>query len=158
MSTLTSPSLTFTRTLHKERRYRGQVVLHSEPAPEPAPSPAPAGRVPRIARLMALALRFEDLLRRGEVKDYAELARLGHVTRARVTQIMNLLNLAPDIQEAILFLPLVEEGHDPIKEWQVRPIAGEPVWGEQRAEWSSLAHAESPRSNPRHREAACKSL
>src|SRR3712207_3152134 len=34
-----------------------------------------------------------------------KVARLGHVTRARVTQIMNLLNLAPDIQEAILFLP-----------------------------------------------------
>ena len=42
--------------------------------------------------------------------DFAELARVGHVTRARVTQIMNLLNLSPDIQEALLFLPLVEEG------------------------------------------------
>jgi hypothetical protein len=42
---------------------------------------------------MALAVRFEVMLKRGEVKDYAELARVGHVTRARVTQIMNLLNL-----------------------------------------------------------------
>jgi hypothetical protein len=44
------------------------------------------------------------------------LADLGHVTRARVCQIMNLLQLAPDIQEAILFLPRVEGGRDPIKE------------------------------------------
>ncbi len=46
-----------------------------------------------------------ELIREGVVTDYAELARLGHVTRARVTQIMNLLHLAPDIQETLLFLP-----------------------------------------------------
>jgi hypothetical protein len=61
--------------------------------------------IPRIARLMALAIRFEGLLRSGTIRDCAELARLGRVTRARVTQIMKLLNLAPDIQEQILFLP-----------------------------------------------------
>lgn len=59
----------------------------------------PNGRVPRIARLMALAIRFEQLISTGEVKDYAELARLGNVSRARITQIMNLRLLAPDIQE-----------------------------------------------------------
>jgi hypothetical protein len=73
------------------------------------------------------------------VKDYAELARLGHVTRARVTQVMNLLQLAPDIQEAILFMPEVEEGRDPVKEWQVRPIAAEVNWGRQRGMWRELA-------------------
>src|SRR6185295_3410288 len=61
--------------------------------------------VPRIARLMALAIRFDGLLRQGKFRDYAELARLGRVTRARMTQIMKLLDLAPDIQEQILFLP-----------------------------------------------------
>ena len=95
----------------------------------------PLGRVPRIARLMALAIRFDDLLRRGEVADYAELARLGHVTRARVTQIMNLLDLAPDIQEAILFLPPTHAGYDPIKEWQIRPIAATSDWTRQRKLW-----------------------
>ena len=55
--------------------------------------------------LTALAIRFEGLVRRGDVRDYADLARLGCVTRARITQIMNLLHLAPDIQEALLFLP-----------------------------------------------------
>jgi hypothetical protein len=86
---------------------------------------------------MALAIRFDDMLQRGEVHDYAELARVGHVTRARVTQIMNLLMLAPDIQEAILFLPLVESGHDQIKEWEVRPIAAEASWSRQRGMWTS---------------------
>ncbi len=100
--------------------------------------PTPAGRVPRIARLMALAIRFDDLLQQGEVADYAELARLGHVTRARVTQIMNLLNLAPDIQEALLFLPPVTDGRDPVKEWQVRPVAGEVEWGRQRGMWPNV--------------------
>jgi hypothetical protein len=88
-----------------------------------APPPPPVGRVPHVSRLMALALRFERMLAEGVVADYAELARLGHVSRARLTQIMNLLNLAPDIQEALLHLPAVEAGRDPIKEWQVRPIA-----------------------------------
>jgi len=64
-----------------------------------------SGNIPRISRLMALAIKFDGLVRHGEVRDYADLARLGYVTRARITQIMNLLNLAPDIQEEILFLP-----------------------------------------------------
>ena len=73
-------------------------------------APVSSGRIPRLARLMALAIHFDDLIRAGEVADYAELARLAHVTRARVTQIMNLLMLAPDIQEAILCLPKIERG------------------------------------------------
>ena len=53
-------------------RQRGEITASSvEAAPE-----VPAGRVPRIARLMALALRFEQLVRGGEIKNYAELARL----------------------------------------------------------------------------------
>src|ERR1019366_7369334 len=60
--------------------------------------------IPRIARLMALAIRFEGMLQEETIQDYAQLARLGRVTRARMTQIMKLLDLAPDIQEQILFL------------------------------------------------------
>jgi hypothetical protein len=68
------------------------------------------GRVPRVAKLMALAIRFDRLIREGKVADRSELARLAHVTQPRMTQIMNLLHLAPDIQEDILFLPPVTEG------------------------------------------------
>src|SRR4051794_1204087 len=97
---------------------------------------------------MALAIRFQGLLERGEVKDYAELARLGHVTRARLTQVMNLTLLAPDIQEAILHLPLVSHGRDPLKEWQVRPIAAEPLWYLQRRMWRMVANTRPGRPHP----------
>ena len=130
---MNTPTLTFTSNLHRQRRRNGRLELR--PQAPAAPSPAPVWRVPRISRLMALAIRFDEMLRRGEVKDLAELARLGHVTRARATQILNLTMLAPDIQEALLFLPLITGGRDTIKEWQVRPVAAEPVWGRQRRMW-----------------------
>jgi hypothetical protein len=89
----------------------------------------PAGSaIPRIARLMALAIRFEGLLRNETIRDYAELARLGRVTRARMTQIMKLLDLAPDIQEQILFLP----NWKGLNERNLRPIVSRIDWNEQR--------------------------
>ncbi len=99
----------------------------------------PAGRVPRISRLMALAIEMDRLVREGHVHDYAELARVGHVSRARVTQIMNLNFLAPDIQEDILFLPRVERGRDPIREHAVRPIAATQDWRTQQRMWQRAA-------------------
>jgi len=102
--------------------------------PTDAPEVEP-GNVPRISRLVALAIKFDDLIRRGEVEDYATLARFGHVTRARITQIMALLNLAPDIQEAILFLPRTLRGHDSVTERHIRAIAGIAEWHRQREAW-----------------------
>jgi hypothetical protein len=96
------------------------------------------GRVPRISRLLALAFYMDDLCRRGEVADYADLARLAMVTRARMTQIMSLLLLAPDIQEEILYLPRSAGGRDPIREKAVRPIAAVPDWRKQRDMWKNL--------------------
>ena len=100
-----------------------------------------AGRVPRIARLMALALRFEQLIRSGAVRDYAELARLGQVSRARLTQITNLLHLAPDIQEAILFLPRVAHGRDPIHLHNLQALTTVLVWQSQRRRWNEILSA-----------------
>jgi hypothetical protein len=87
---------------------------------------------------MALALRFEELLQAGEIKNYAELARLGHVSRARVSQIVQLLSLAPQIQEALLFLPQTLSGRDPIHLRQVLPIAAVLDWRRQRFLWKAL--------------------
>jgi hypothetical protein len=84
--------------------------------------------IPRIGRLMALAIRFEGLLREETIRDYAELARLGRVTRARMTQITKLLHLAPDIQEQILFLPPMKG----LNERNLRPIVRRIDWDEQR--------------------------
>lgn len=103
-----------------------------------APTPPPLGRVPRAARLMALAIRMDRLVAEGGVSNQAELAEVGRVTRARVSQILNLLHLAPDIQEALLFLPQVEHGLDPITERDLRPIAAEMNWAKQRSMWAKL--------------------
>src|SRR5450432_4436876 len=113
---------------------KGQRVITTE---KKAPALA-IGRIPRISRLMALAHHLEHLVVSGQVKDYAELARLGHVSRARITQIMNLLLLAPDIQEEILFLPKTVVGHDPIKLRHLQAVALERDWGRQRERWSAL--------------------
>ena len=128
--------LTVTRKIHFSLRNKGRRELR--PGPQPVPDHVPAGRVPRVARLMALAIRFDDLIRSGAISDQADLARLGHVSRARVTQIMNLLHLAPTIQEEILFLPRVTSGHDPINERDLRAVAGEVDWRRQRVAWEGL--------------------
>ncbi len=125
---------TVVRPIHfavKNRRKR--LVVGPE-----APTAALPGRVPRVARLMALAIKYDGLLRRGVVADLSELARLCQVTQPRMTQIMNLLHLAPDIQEALLFLPPVMSGRDPIHERMLRPITVRSAWREQRSKWLAL--------------------
>jgi hypothetical protein len=93
------------------------------------------GRIPRISRLMALAIRLDELLRSGQVADITELARLGHVTQPRMSQILNLTLLAPDIQEKLLFLPRVTEGKAAINEKMLRSVAAEIDWETQRSLW-----------------------
>ena len=97
-----------------------------------------AGRVPRVARLMALALHLQKLIDDGAVRDYAEIARLTGITRARVTQIMNLTLLAPEIQEEILFLPRILKGSDPIAERNIRKITCETIWSKQKSLWEEF--------------------
>ncbi|HUT62116.1 MAG TPA: hypothetical protein VNA25_30120 [Phycisphaerae bacterium] len=134
----TGAGITVACKVHFKPGVRGRRRLRQGEAPVP-PTVEP-GRVPRLARLMALAIHFDGLVRKGEVRDYADLARLGHVTRARATQIMNLLNLAPDIQEGILFLPRASSGRDPISERKVRRLVAEFDWREQRRLWQALAY------------------
>ncbi|MCC6906629.1 MAG: hypothetical protein IT430_01695 [Phycisphaerales bacterium] len=105
----------------------------------PAPQkPEPKGRIPRISKLMALAIRFDQLLNDGVVANQSELARLVHVTQPRMTQIMNLLNLAPDIQEEILHLPSVTDGRDPIHERVLRAVVAQHDWNAQRTVWLGI--------------------
>jgi hypothetical protein len=95
---------------------------------------------------MALALRFDGLIRSGEVKNYAELARLGHVTRARISQIMSLLLLAPDIQGELLFLPAAQRGRASILLCHLWPIAANPDWASQRRQWRVLRRLAASRA------------
>jgi len=126
--------LTVTTKVHFTRGRRSKKEFQNGAAPNGTVPP----RLPRIAKLMALAIRFEGLVRDGTVANFADLARLGHVSRARLSQLMLLLQLAPDIQEDLLFLPHVISGKDPITERDVRPIAMILDWGKQRAAWSSM--------------------
>ena len=128
-------SLTIERQVHFPLGRRARRVIQDGPPPV---TPPPKGRVPRISRLMALAIRFDRLIKDGEIEDQADLARLGSVSRARVTQIMNLLLLAPDIQEALLFLPRTVKGRDPIREHHIRPLTGILDWRRQRERWERL--------------------
>jgi hypothetical protein len=93
-------------------------------------------RLPRITKMMALAIRLDHLIKSGQVTDQAELARVGHVSRARLTQIMNLLYLAPDIQEELLYLS--DSKKHVYLERFVRIIAGKVSWSEQRQAWCKL--------------------
>ncbi len=110
-------------------KLRGRAKLPMEAAPP---------RMPRITRLMALAIKFQTMVERGEVRDYADLARLGYVTRARITQIMNLLNLAPGIQEAIL---LAQGRSGEITERSVRAVTAQVSWREQGRLWDRMSRA-----------------
>jgi hypothetical protein len=94
------------------------------------PETEPSGEAPRLARLLALAHRLEGLVQSGEVNSYGDLAQLGEVSPARISQIMILLNLAPAIQEQVLFLSLTSSRI--LTELALRKIAREPLWDRQQ--------------------------
>jgi hypothetical protein len=94
----------------------------------------------RISRLLALALKMEQMIHKGVVNNYSDLAELGRVSAARVTQVMNLLHLAPDIQEEIL---LRKTPQDWLRESAVRKLSSIVLWSEQRDRWQELLAAAS---------------
>ncbi len=127
--------ITVKKQVYFTRSERGRRRIEDRPLPSQA---IPPGRVPRVSRVMALAIHFDGLLRTGAVSDTIELASLAKVTQPRITQVMNLLHLAPDIQEELLFLPLVTQGRDRINEKQLRRICGEPDFARQRRRWEEI--------------------
>ncbi len=95
-------------------------------------------RVPRISRMLALAIHLKGIIERKDLVNYAEIAELGHVSRPRVSQIMDLNYLAPDIQEEVLFLPEITKGRDPWQERRLRKISYELEWSRQREMWNEM--------------------
>ena len=95
---------------------------------QPDKEPPPKDPVPRIARLLALAHKWDGMVRRGEVKDYAEIARLMRLSRARVTQVCQLTLLAPGIQEVVLVSPSSQD----ISERSLRRASSCVNWSRQR--------------------------
>ncbi len=96
------------------------------------------GRLPRVAQVIALAIQFQDMIQRGEARDYAGLARVGCITRERMSQVMELIWLAPDIQQQILEFQPTSKPRFPIGEVAVRGIAAKLDWSEQRQAWCKL--------------------
>jgi hypothetical protein len=107
-------------------------------AASPATHSVPSARVPRIGRLLALAWHVEGLVRSGTVSSYAAAARLSHVSRARMSQILSLLNLAPDLQEQLLFLQRPARGRQALALRHVLTVAAALDWPEQRRRWRRL--------------------
>ena len=86
------------------------------------------GRLPRLTQVLALAIHLEDMIRRREAKDYVDLARLTCLCRERISQIVRLNYLAPDIQVELLYLAPTTSGRFPISETALRKIANLLSW------------------------------
>jgi len=123
---IVAPTRVFKSTLFRRKRRR--VRFDTEPSPPESP---PARRPARVAQLLALAHKIQDAIDRGVVLDRATVARRLGFTRARVTQLLDLTLLAPDIQERLLELEAVD-GVEPMAERSLRSIVRAPRWDEQR--------------------------
>lgn len=115
--------------LHRVRRNHEKKFTEEPPVVrEPVRRPA------RVAIALALAHKVEDAIQRGVVRDRAEVARRLGLTRARVTQLLDLTLLAPDIQAAVLALDSVD-GVEPLGERSLRTVAHAGPWHVQRVQW-----------------------
>jgi hypothetical protein len=126
-------------------RRRGSIQDH-DPMLATETTKARSPRIPRIAQLMALARHIDDLVRSGTVCSYAAAARLGRISRARMSQIVALVHLAPDLQEQLLFLQRPSRGRTAPVLRQVLQVAAALDWDEQRRRWRRLQ-----RANRQHR-------
>lgn len=121
---MTTTAKVFTGSLHRvQRGHRKRFV--QEPPPGPVRRPA------RVAVMLALAHKIQDAIDRGTVSDRAEVARRLGFTRARITHLLDLTLLAPDLQERVLFLEAVD-GVEPIAERTLRAMAHARTWADQR--------------------------
>jgi preprotein translocase subunit Sec63 len=112
-----------------------QKTAHTAQAAHPSSHTLQASPLPRTTRLLALAHHLRDLLNQSIVRDYADIARLSGLSRARLTQIMNLMLLAPQIQEEILLgTPFISR----LNEQVLRVVLKIPVWEEQLKIWEKL--------------------
>jgi len=124
-----------TGTLHRHRGSR--VRLNDQPAP---PEPQPVRRPAKVARMLALAHHLQGAIDRGLVADRAAVARKLGLTRARVTQLLDLLLLAPDLQAAVLGLEAVD-GREPLTERTLRSVAHTGTWSQQRTRFARFKPA-----------------
>jgi hypothetical protein len=129
-------NLTIETPNHFKRAKAGKKTIAVGPAPEP--NSPPSDPIPRISRLVALTIHFDGLIRDGVVKNYADLARLGSVSRARITQIMNILALPPWKRDEILITWCAATRCGEATERNFRIVSGEEIWNLQRNKLAPL--------------------
>ena len=133
----------FTGNLFRIRDGRGWAFTEAPPAPPPPQVRRPA----RVAQALARAHRLEAAIAAGDYADRADVARQLGFTRARITQILDLVLLAPDIQERILDL-WTNGGREPLTERPLRNVAGISSWRDQRSAWARLLAARQVQECP----------
>jgi hypothetical protein len=123
-------------TFRRVRRGRSVRMREAPPPPDPGTpevrAPEPAPRPARVAIMLALAHKLQRMLDERQVGSMADIADMLGVTRARVTQILDLTHLAPDVQEEILS-GTPARGRSLRSERDARPLMREPDWRAQRA-------------------------
>jgi len=133
------------------RQHRERVAFTEE---APASPPETVRRPARVAVMLALAHKLEAAIEEGVACDRAEVARRLGLTRARITQLLDLTLLAPDIQEEVLGLEAVD-GLEPVTERGLREVIGTLDWAEQRRRWVGVRrHRTGERSTTRARSKA----
>lgn len=125
--------ITVHQKLSLTKTHRGRTRVEPRPEEEPV---KPTSSIPRISRLMALAIKYQGMLDRGEVSGITELARLCRVTQPRMTQILNLNLLSPAIQEQLLHLPPHSSGKQAIHEKKLRTVCSITDWSDQQLEFA----------------------
>ena len=134
--------MTTTQTfrISTQRNRHGRVSIHEGAAPAPIMATF-AAQPARIARVVAVAHHVDHLVRSGIAKSYADVGDLGSITRARVSQLTNLLFLSPAIQERLLFMIRPATGRAPTGERDLRSICLEPDWQKQEVLFDRLLEA-----------------
>ena len=118
--------------------FQGEVHKRRDAAKVKRKNLVESGRIPRIAKLVALASRMQSMIESGQVDSFQQLAELGRISQPRMTQIMSLLLLAPNIQDELLYLPEVIQGKVTIHEKLLRPLTREMDWRVQRRMWARI--------------------
>ncbi|GAB4366196.1 MAG: hypothetical protein Kow00128_09410 [Deltaproteobacteria bacterium] len=119
------------------RRVPADRVVHAVPSRVLHRKPPKAPKTPRVVELLRKAIEWRRQLDTGEVRNQAEIARREGITRARVTQVMGLLKLAPEIQEHILSMPAAIR-RPAVTERALRPIAQLENATDQKARFQDL--------------------